>query len=64
MVSVSRLAGPPQTGQVVFTNPAWVASVSPAARSMSSGRRTGRSSSGTGTTPHFSQWIAGMGLPQ
>ena len=30
----------------------------------SSGSTTGRSLSGTGTTPHFSQWITGIGQPQ
>ena len=30
----------------------------------SSGSVTGRSLSGTGTTPHFAQWITGIGQPQ
>ena len=28
------------------------------------GRRTGRSSAGTGTIPQWSQWMAGTGAPQ
>ena len=28
------------------------------------GKRTGKSSSGTGTIPHVSQWITGIGVPQ
>ena len=49
MVSVSRRAGLPQRGQVHCAKPSCVASVSPAARLMSSGKRTGKSFSGTGT---------------
>ena len=63
MVSVSRLAGLPQTGQVVFTNPAWWPRLAGGQVDVL-GQAHGRSSSGTGTTPHFSQWMAGMGLPQ
>jgi hypothetical protein len=32
--------------------------------STSRGSTTGRSLSGTGTAPHCSQWITGMGVPQ
>ena len=32
--------------------------------STSSGSFTGRSARGTGTTPHFAQWIIGIGQPQ
>src|SRR6478752_6757021 len=60
MVSVSRLAGPPQTGQVVLTKLALEASGLPSAsedtwNSTSSGRRTGSWLSGTGTTPSVGQ---------
>ncbi len=53
MVSVSRVAGPPHTGQVVFKNSGLVANGdSPVGRnSTSSGASTGSSSTGTGTMP-------------
>ena len=59
MVSVSRRAGPPQAGQVVCTQSSarasgdWPSSVG--WKSSMSGSSTGNWSSGTGTTPHFSQ---------
>ena len=57
MVSVSRLALPLHFGQLVFTNFSESASgeLPVPANFTSSGRITGSSSSGTGTTPHFSQ---------
>jgi hypothetical protein len=61
-------AAPPHDGHATLRNASLVASgllPSPRGRkSMSSGSRTGSSSSGTGTTPHFGQWIMGMGAPQ
>ena len=59
MVSVSRLAGPPQQGQVVLTHSVWRASglspSGPGSKSVISGRRSGSSLSGMGCQPHFSQ---------
>ena len=57
IVSVSRLAGPPQRGQGAFTKPSCsVSGDSPVGRnSASSGSSTGRSSSETGTVPQPSQ---------
>ena len=59
MVSVSRLAGAPQQGQVVLTHSVWRASglspFSPGSKSLISGRRRGSSLSGRGTQPHLSQ---------
>ena len=57
IVSVSRTAGPPQIGQVVFRNPSWRRSGdSPVGRnSTSSGATTGSWSSGTGTAPWSGQ---------
>ena len=55
MVSVSRRAGPPHFGHVVFTNPAHRPSGDPPRQSdlHLSGRITGKSFSGTGTMPHL-----------
>ena len=66
MVSVSRRAGFPQRGQVTLTNPSRFASGdSPCGeKSTSWGSTTGRSSSGTGTSPSSWQWMMGMGAPQ
>ena len=59
IVSVSRLAGPPHFGQVVFTQSLAAASGETpfGARSCPrrSGSRTGSWSSGTGTSPQPSQ---------
>ena len=57
IVSVSRPAGPPQTGHVVCKKPSWSARGDcPVGRnSTSSGATTGSWSSGTGTTPCASQ---------
>ena len=66
IVSVSRVAGPPQSGQVVCRNPSWKRSGDcPVGRnSTSSGASTGSSSSGTGRGPQASQYTIGIGHPQ
>src|SRR5580700_8090894 len=66
MVSVSRRAGPPHLGQVVFTNSGNPLSGEPTASAIStfSGKITGKSFSGTGTMPSFSQYSIGIGVPQ
>ena len=66
IVSVSRSASPPHCGQRVRRNLSCSFSGdSPVGRnSASSGRRTGRSDSGTGTVPHRGQKMMGMGVPQ
>ena len=66
MVSVSRVAGPPHTGHLVFRNSALVASGErPVGRnSTSSGASTGSWSTGTGTMPCSGQYTIGMGHPQ
>jgi hypothetical protein len=57
IVSVSRRAGPPQRGHSVATQSSTAASglLPFGAKSSTSGSRTGRSSSGTGTIPSVSQ---------
>src|SRR6266404_2978266 len=57
IVSVSRRAGPPHLGQVVFTNSGVAASGdSPMPVSFGfGGSTTGKSLSGTGTVPSFGQ---------
>src|SRR6185503_12071236 len=65
MVSVSRRAPPPQDGHFTLVNAGLRSSGLPGlSKVTSSGRRTGRSLSGTGTTPHLSQWMTGIGQPQ
>ena len=65
MVSVSRSDGLPQTGQATCFHVGWRSSGLPGlSMTTSSGRRTGRSASGTGTTPWSGQWITGIGQPQ
>jgi hypothetical protein len=65
IVSVSRVAGPAHFGQVVLTKSARFASGFPAPLgTQSSGSTTGRSASGTGTSPHAAQWTIGIGVPQ
>ncbi len=65
IVSVSRSAAPPQLGQVqsrqVGCQPSGLPGLS---KLTSSGRRTGRFSFFSGTTPQASQWITGIGAPQ
>ena len=66
MVSVSRFAGRPHFGHGTFTKESRSGKGDRplAGNSMSVGSTTGRSSSGTGTMPHVSQKITGMGAPQ
>ena len=65
MVSVSRVALPPHAGQVTCFQVGWRSSGLPGlSKVTSSGSVTGKSFSGTGTTPHLSQWMIGIGQPQ
>src|SRR5215470_10329689 len=69
IVSVSRFAGPPQLGHCVLTQSSIAASgdspVPVGWYRSTSGKRTGKSSSGTGTKPQLiEQWTIGMGSPQ
>ena len=68
IVSVSRVAGPPQVGQVVVTQSVAAPSgeVPLGARSSpaASGSSTGSWSSGTATSPWSGQWTIGIGVPQ
>ena len=65
IVSVSRLAGLPHLGQPTFRKAACLFSGLPEPSGIrSSGSTTGRSFSGTGTTPQSSQWMIGIGVPQ
>ena len=64
-VSVSRRAFAPHRGQSTCFQVGWWSSGLPGfEKSTSSGSRTGSCSTGTGTTPQASQWIAGIGQPQ
>lgn len=65
-VSVSRRPGFPQEGQGTRSQSSAPARGFPRSRvyGRSSGSTTGRSFSGTGTMPHASQWITGIGQPQ
>jgi len=65
MVSVSRFAGLPQLGQVVFTKDGSLFADCPChLATKSSGSLTGNWSSGTGTSPQDGQWMIGTGQPQ
>src|SRR5208282_2942579 len=68
MVSVSRLAGPPQAGQGTFTQSSAAASGDTPLGTRSwprrSGSTTGSWSSGTGTSPQDGQCTIGIGVPQ
>ena len=65
MVSVSRRAGSPHFGQGTCFQVGWRSSgLPPWLKSTSFGSFTGRSWSGTGTTPQVLQWIIGIGQPQ
>ena len=68
MVSVSRFAGPPHFGQVVFTQSVIRASgdspVSLVWYCSTSGSVSGSSLSGSGTQPHFAHSTSGIGSPQ
>ena len=64
-VSVSRRAGSPDSGSTVSTKSAMVASGEPPPETAtSSGRRTGRSESGTGRSCPDSVCRIGTGQPQ
>src|SRR5580693_5097434 len=68
IVSVSRLAGSPHFGQGTFTQSVAAASGDTPCGTRSwprrSGRTTGSSLSGTGTSPQPGQCTIGMGVPQ
>ena len=66
MVSVSRRAEPPQEGQSTRSQDSILERADPPMPviSTSRGSSTGRSSSGTGTSPQATQWIIGIGVPQ
>ena len=65
MVSVSRRAAPPHCGHFTCFQVGWRSSGLPGlSNETSSGSVTGRSLAGTGTTPHLSQWMTGIGQPQ
>src|SRR5476649_1878859 len=65
MVSVSRRAAPEHCGHLTFFQVGWRSSGLPGLSKLtSSGNVTGRSACGTGTTPHLSQWMIGIGQPQ
>ena len=68
MVSVSRLAGPPHGDSRTFTHSSAAASGDTPLGTRSwprrSGRTTGSSSSGTGTSPQDGQCMIGIGVPQ
>jgi hypothetical protein len=65
MVSVSRRASAPQAGHLQRQNDGSLASGLPLpSGTRCSGSTTGNCASGTGTSPHCSQWISGIGQPQ
>ncbi len=66
IVSVSRRAAPPHFGHTAWTKASDFSRGLPSTprNSTSSGSNTGRSASGTGTTPQAGQWMAGIGVPQ
>ena len=65
MVSVSRVAFPSHCGHLTFFQVGWRSSGLPGlSKVTSSGSVTGKSFSGTGTAPHLSQWMIGIGQPQ
>ena len=65
IVSVSRRASLPHFGHLQARNAASFASGLPLpSGTRFSGSFTGNCSSGTGTSPHFAQWISGIGQPQ
>ena len=65
IVSVSRRAGLPQRGQATLRKSSRLASGLPLpSGTQSSGSTTGRSRSGTGTSPQSAQWTIGIGVPQ
>src|SRR5665647_12271 len=65
MVSVSRRAAPEHCGHFTFFQVGWRSSGLPGlSKVTSSGSVTGKSFSGTPTTPHVEQWMIGIGQPQ
>src|SRR5206468_13125756 len=66
IVSVSRRAGPPQTGHFTLTHSGTCASgESPRpVNVVTFGSSTGKSAYGTPTTPSLEQWTTGIGVPQ
>src|SRR4029079_4489052 len=65
MVSVSRRASPLHFGHFTFRNEGVLLSGLPEpSGTRPSGSTTGRSFSGTGTSPQRGQWINGTGQPQ
>ena len=65
IVSVSRRAGAQHFGQATSRQVGWRSSGFPGwSKLTSSGSTTGRSATGTGTTPQASQWMTGIGQPQ
>jgi len=65
IVSVSRFAGLPHVGHLVSTYDARLLSGLPVpSGTTSSGSSTGRSLSGTGTSPQAGQCTIGIGVPQ
>ena len=59
------LSGFLQFGHVVVFHVGWRSSGLPGlSKVTSSGSVTGSSATGAGTTPHFSQWMIGIGQPQ
>jgi hypothetical protein len=65
MVSVSRVAAPPHCGHLTCFQVGWRSSGLPGrSKVTSSGKVTGRSAFGTGTTPQAGQWMTGIGQPQ
>ena len=65
IVSVSRRALLPHCGQATYFHVGcWSSGLPGLSNDTSPGSSTGRSSSGTGTMPHASQWMIGIGQPQ
>ena len=66
IVSVSRTAWPPQTGQTVSLNvfDVVIGDFPTTEKSTSFGNNTGNWFSGTGWIPHLSQYTTGIGAPQ
>ncbi len=65
IVSVSRRAGAPHAGQDTSRHVGWRSSGLPGwSKLTSAGSTTGRSATGTGTTPQRSQCTIGIGQPQ
>ena len=64
-VGLAHRTAPPQFGQATCFQLGWRSSGLPGmSKPMSSGSTTGSWSFGTGTAPHASQWMIGIGVPQ